>query len=391
MGSELTATGVAAAVEPHGSFDLPNWPTRVAFGAGRVADLRAILAAAGIRRPLVVCGKSVASGPILRRVEATLTGLPTAVYAGVEQHSPLATVEAAAAAARRHAADGLLSVGGGSAIDTAKCAAVWLAADGDVAPYAIRYGETGSDVRRPLPPRVLPHVAVPTTAGSSSEVMPGAGYRDPETRKRVLFRDPWLQPRAAILDPELTVYADPRLTSATGMTAVARCVEALYSRQRQPVSEALALQGVRLLRRGLPRAAAAPGDIAARADCQLGCLLSGVAVDNAMASLVHAIGHVAAGRYGLAHGIVHGLLLAPALRLFLPAIRDDAGGSSEALADDVAALLALLPLPQRLRDAGIPAADLDAVAAATLSDHMIAYTPRPVGAGEVRAMLDAAW
>lgn len=391
MGGELAATSVAEAVKPRGSFDLLNWPTRVAFGSGRVADLQAILAEAGIRRPLVVCGKSVARGPILRRVEAVLAGLPTAVYAGVEQHSPLATVQAAAEAARRHGADGLLSVGGGSAIDTAKCVAVWLAAAGDVAPYVIRYGETGSDIRRPLPHRTLPHVAVPTTAGSSSEVMPGAGYRDPASRMRVLFRDPRLQPRAAVLDPELTVYADSPLTAATGMTAVARCVEALYSRDRQPVSEALALQGVRLLRGGLPRAVAAPGDVAARADCQLGCLLSGVAVDNAMASLVHAIGHVVGGRYGLTHGIVHGLLLPPALRLFLPAIRDDVGGNPESLADDVAALLAALPLPQRLRDTGIPAADLDAVSAATLSDHMIAYTPRPVSSAEVRAMLDAAW
>jgi alcohol dehydrogenase class IV len=369
-------------------FDLPNWPTRVAFGAGRVRDLAALLVDAGIRRPLVVCGATVAGGPILPRVEAALAGVAVAIYRGVERNTPGSSVQAAADAARRHGADGLVSVGGGSAIDTAKCAAVWLVAGGETAPYAIRFDETGTESRRPLPPYTLPHVAVPTTAGSSSEVMPGAGYRDVAGGRRVLFRDGRLQPRAALLDPELTVHAGPALTASSGMTAVARCIEALYSRQRQPVSEGLALQGWRLLRAGLPRAVAAPADVAARAECLLGCLLSGVAVDNAMASLVHAVGHVAGGRYGLAHGVAHGMLLAPALRLFAPALDD---GVCASLADDVAALLGTLPLPRRLRDAGVPAADLDAIAAAAVQDHMIAYTPRPVTEAEVRGLLEAVW
>ncbi|MBI4012576.1 MAG: iron-containing alcohol dehydrogenase, partial [Candidatus Rokubacteria bacterium] len=328
--------------------------------------------------------------PVLPRVRAALEGYPAAVYPGVGRHSPLASVEAGAEAASRHRADVLVSVGGGSAIDTAKCVAVLLAAGGDWAPYTIRYGETGSEARRPLPPHTLPHIAVPTTAGSASEVMPGAGFRDVAAGRRVLFRDRRLQPRAAVLDPELAVFADAVLTAATGMTAVARCVEALYSKDRQPLSEALALQGLRLLRRGLPRAVAAPMDLAARADCQLGCLLSGVAADNAMASLVHALGHVFGGRYGLPHGVPHAMLLAPALRLLLPALAEPVPGG-EALADAVAALLEALPLPRRLREAGIPAADLPAIAAAAMRDHMIAYTPRPVTEAEVLAVLDAAW
>ena len=371
-------------------FDVTNWPTRVSFGPGRLAALPALLDEAGVRRPLVVCGTTVAGGPILARVQAALAGRPAAVYAGVARHSPLPSVEAGAEAAARHAADGLVSAGGGSAIDTAKCVAVLLAAGGDWRPHAIRYGETGSEARRPLPPHTLPHIAVPTTAGSASEVMPGAGFRDVAAGRRVLFRDVRLQPRAAVLDPELAVFADADLTAATGMTAVARCVEALYSKDRQPLSEALALQGLRLLRRGLPRAVAAPMDLAARADCQLGCLLSGVAADNAMASLVHALGHVFGGRYGLPHGVPHAMLLAPALRLLLPALAEPVPGG-EALADAVAALLGVLPLPRRLREAGIPAADLPAIAAAAMRDHMMAYTPRPVTEAEVLAVLGAAW
>lgn len=371
-------------------FDVTNWPTRVCFGPGRLAALPALLDEAGVRRPLVVCGTTVAGGPILARVQAALADRPAAVYAGVARHSPLPSVEAGAETAVRHAADGLVSVGGGSAIDTAKCIALLLAAGGDWRPYAIRYGETGSEAHPALPPGTLPHVAVPTTAGSASEVMPGAGFRDVAAGRRVLFRDRRLQPAAALLDPELAVFADPALTAATGMTAVARCVEALYSRDRQPLSEALALQGLRLLRRGLPRAVAEPTDLAARADCQVGCLLSGVAADNAMASLVHALGHVFGGRYGLPHGVPHAMLLAPALRLLLPAL-DAAVPGAEGLADDMAALLAALPLPRRLREAGVPAAALPAIATAAMRDHMIAYTPRPVTEAEVLTVLEAAW
>jgi alcohol dehydrogenase class IV len=372
------------------SFDLADWPTRVVFGPGRVAALPALLDAAGIGRPLVVCGPTVAGGPILDRVRSALAGRPIAVHAGVARHSPRPTVEAGVAAAAGHRADGLVSVGGGSAIDTAKCIALLLAAGDDVRPYAIRFGETGSEARRPLPASTLPHVAVPTTAGSASEVMPGAGFRDAAAGRRVLFRDPRLRPVAALLDPELAVFADPALTAATGMTAVARCVEALYSKNRQPLSEALALQGLRLLTRGLLRAAASPDDLAARGDCQLGCLCSGIAVDGAMASLVHALGHVFGGRYGLPHGVPHAVLLAPALRLMLPAVGEPIPGT-EGLAGDLAALLAGLPLPQRLREAGVPAADLPAIAAAAMRDHMIAYTPRPVAEAEVLAVLEAAW
>ncbi len=109
-----------------------------------------------------------------------------------------------------------------------------------------------------------------------------------------------------------------------------------------------------------------------------------------MASLVHAIGHVMGGRYGLPHGVAHGILLPPALRLLWPSLGD---GPPEAagLADAVAALHAGLPLPRRLREAGVGAADLAAIAAATLGDSMIAHAPRPVSEAEVRGLLEAAW
>src|SRR5262249_1722378 len=140
-----------------------------------------------------------------------------------------------------------------------------------------------------------------------------------------------------------------------------------------------------------PRAVAAPDDLAARADCQVGCLLSGVAADNAMASRVDAVGHVVGGRYGLPHGVAHGILLLPALRLLWPELDDGLPPGAAGLAEDLAALLAGLPLPRRLREAGVGAADLPGLAAAAMGDHMIAYTPRPGGGTAGRGLLAAPW
>jgi alcohol dehydrogenase class IV len=187
------------------------------------------------------------------------------------------------------------------------------------------------------------------------------------------------------------------------MTAVARCVESIYSKHRHPISMGLALHAMRLLRRALPRSVEAPADLAARADCQMACLMSGTASINAMVSLVHAIGHVVGGRYGLQHGISHALLLAPAMRRLLPAIGADqaymlealgcapGATSPEAPAAAIAALVHRLPLPQRLREVGMKEAEIPSLAAATMGDYMMANLPAPLGEAEVAAVLREAW
>jgi alcohol dehydrogenase class IV len=232
--------------------------------------------------------------------------------------------------------------------------------------------------------------------------MPTAAIRRPEAGEKLLFWDDKLVPDATILDPEMAVYAGPRLSAATGMTAIARSIESLYSKHRHPISTALALHAARLLRLALPRSIEAPRDLAARADCQMACLMSGVAGINAMVSVVHAIGHVVGGRYGLQHGISHGILLAPALRRLLPAIGPDSTHVLEALGchragtpDDAAAamerLLAALPLPQRLREIGMAVTDIDDIAAATMRDYMIANVPAPVAKDDIAMLLRAGW
>lgn len=383
--------------------DIRHWPNRVFFARGAVAQLPRIVADLRVNRALIVCGKTVARGPMLAKVRTAIGGACAGVFEDVQVHTPLAAVKRGVEAVRRIGADVLISIGGGSATDCAKGIAILHASAGDLGAYAVDPGRE----RTMLPKGVLPHVAIPTTTGSASEVMPTAGVRDVEARRKLLFLDPEITPKAVIYDPEMTVYCDAQLTATSGMTAMARCIEALYSRDRNPFSTAFALHGARLLQASLRRSIVDPYDIGARADCLLASGMSGVAAINAMASFVHAVCHHLGGRYGLQHGIGHSILLAPAIRRLLPAIGDDAyyvieafglarnGMSRDAAADAagsaMARLLEGLPLPKRLRDVGVVREDIGLLARETMDDYMIGYTPTPLDERSVGALIEAAW
>ncbi len=375
-----------------------DWPKRVCFGPGSVKELPRLLEEIRASRAAVVCGRSVASGPILLSVKAALGAQYAGVYDAVPAHAPYTSVQEAAAKLKELAADCVVSVGGGSAIDAGKGVVLVAATGGEFAPYTIDYGAKGSMERAPIPPSPIKHIAVPTTAGSASDVMPTAAIRDPGAGRKMLFWDERIVPEATVLDPELAIYAGPELTAATGMAAMARAIECLYSKHRHPISVGLALHAARLLRTALPRSVEAPMDLAARADCLMACLMSGTAAINAMVSVVHAIGHVVGGKYGLQHGISHGMLLAPALSLLLPAIGGEAryvlealgaspDGSPEDAVNAVEALLRRLPVPQRFGEVGVKDADLPDIAAATMNDYMMANVPTELTARDVEILL----
>jgi alcohol dehydrogenase class IV len=344
---------------------------------------------------------------MLAKVRAGLGDVVTDVFSEVTAHTPIEMVERGVERACETKADVLVTVGGGSAIDTGKVIAIMLATQGDLARYAIAYKAGGEMVHTPIPEGLIHHIAVPTTAGSASDVMPTAACRDPHSRRKLLFWDHLLVPQVTILDPEMAVYTDARLTAATGMTAITRCIESLYSGKRHPLSTGLALHALRLLCAALPRSVAAPDDLEARADCQMGALMSGMAAINAMVSLVHAIGHVVGGRYALAHGISHAILLAPAMRLLMPVLGDqqnlvvhafmagrntsDSRRSGASAADLMADLVSRLPLPQRLRDVGVESDGLAEIARSTMSDYMMTNLPRTLLEQEVLALLQEAW
>ena len=385
-------------------FDAQFFPNRIVFEQGGAKRAGALAGELGARRAFVICGRTVAANGMLDTVRSALGARFAGAFPQIESQNPIACVQRGAAEAEKAGADLLVSIGGGSAMDGAKVIALIVKTKGDYKPYLVG---AKAEERKRLDGPVLPHIAIPTTTGSGSEVMPSCGCRDPEIPHKLLFLDRGLVPSIALLDPEMTVATSPWLTATSTMTAAARCIETLYSRRRNPYSTAIALRGLKLIKENLPRTILAPDDIEARANCQIAASLASMAGIAGGGSVVHSVGHITGPRYGLQHGETHALLLPPAMRMLLPEIGEAQyevlqalGGKTEGLrADDaglsaaraIEDLLAELPLKQRLRELGIPKAELADVARQAMQQYMMPQAPRPLALADVTSLLEEAW
>ncbi len=382
------------------------WPKRMILGEGSMGALSALLDELGASRALVLCGKTVASGSLLEQTRAALGEHYCGVFDGVSAHTPSTMLADALAMVRATKADAVVTVGGGSAIDSGKGLKLASMGTGALDPYFVRHGPDGAMLQQRLPKPSIVHVAVPTTSGSASEVLPTAGIRDVASRKKMLFWDDTLIPEGVILDPAMTVQTGAFLSAASGMTAVARCIECLFSVNRNPLSDGLALHALRLLHRNLPIVVNEPENLVARYECQVACSMSGVACINAMVSLVHALGHIVGGKFALQHGVSHAILLAPAMRRMLSVIGErqtlvlqaldggtalDADAAGAKAADLIDELVCALPLQRRLRDLGLTEPELRDVAEQASHDYMMVNLPRPIDVPEIEALLRAAW
>jgi alcohol dehydrogenase class IV len=379
------ATGAGAVV-------LKLWPKELHFERGGVHRLSALLERLDARRALVICGRTVADGIIGAQVRAALGERLGAFYDGVLPHTPLDTVEAAAAQFTRIGADALISVGGGSATDTAKAVAVRLA--GELDAFRLDLGAP----RRALPGGTPPHLAVPTVTGAGNVLLPTAGVLDPATRAKMLFEDPLLIPQLSLLDAELLVHCGPELTAVTGIRSIVGCIEALISRRRNPFSTTLALEAIRLMTDSLTQTARDPHDVDARERSLYSAVMGTIATSNAGVTGAHAAGLIIGGRYGSPHGIPHAIVLPPIMRAFEPELAPYAGALTAALgagsgsaAEGFERLVRDAGMATRLRDIGIPQADLAVIAVQTATVPMMQNVPRAVDAAEIHTWLEAVW
>jgi alcohol dehydrogenase class IV len=374
-------------------------PTRVVFGANAVNDAGQELDALGASRALLVTDRDLAAGPLVARVAKALGKRLAGVFGDVVGDSAVEVVEEGAARGRAVGADSVVSVGGGSAMDSAKMIAVLLTEGG-----ALRDYQGFQMLRRPL----IPHLAVPTTAGTGSEVTYVAVIRDAAAERKLLFGDYHLVPRTAILDPTLTTGLPARLTGGTGMDAACHAVEALHSLQREPIADAMALHALRLIREHLPTAVSEPLDLRARGQMLIAACLAGSAFGNAQVGVVHALAHTVGARYRVHHGTANAILLPHCIlynadtcgdryRLVAEALGAEVRGLSDEAASRAAAeavweLTRKVGMPQRLRDVGVPREGLARCAEEALSDGSIVYNPKPVfDPGETLGILEAAW
>jgi alcohol dehydrogenase len=297
------------------------------------------------------------------------------------------------ALAREAGAQVLVALGGGSVIDVGKAAGLLLANGGRYADY--QWG--GQPITRPI----LPLVAVPTTAGTGSEVTQVTVIEDEETHFKRGVRSPRLFARTAVLDPALTLSLPPHLTAATGADVVGHALEAFVGRQANPVTDALALEALRRTWRHLPRAVEQGEDLSARQEMMVASTMAGLAFDQSGLGIIHSLAGPVAGHYGLHHGLCIGLLLPHGLAYNLPALTVsgkrstllEAMGMPGSLADDqvvdhVGAWLGDLGLPTALSQLGIQEPDLPAMAEEAARMVLLPNNPRPATARDCQQILE---
>lgn len=298
-----------------GRFGTLRLPARVHFGYGARTQLPEIVAVHG-RRVLAVVDPFLAGTPYLTDIVGSLTtaGLDVRTYSDITPELPVDTLDAGAAVAREHGTEVVLAIGGGSALDAAKLVALLAVHDGPLRRY---YGENL------VPGPIVPVVAVPTTAGTGSEVTPVAVVSDPDRELKVGISSPFLVPSAAVVDPELTLGAPRTVTAYAGIDALVHAVESYTARPldvdwsapqpvftgRNALAESIALQAAEKLGPWLPVAVREPTDRHARGEVALGALLGGIAFGSTGTHLCHAIQYPIGALTKTPHGLGTGLLL----------------------------------------------------------------------------------
>lgn len=385
-------------LDPSSSAATWNYPTTVLFGAGAVTKLPRACEAAGIRRPLVVTDPGMAKLPAVATALGVLRqgGLDPALFTDVRPNPVATNVEAGLAAFREGGHDGVVAVGGGSALDAGKLVAFMA---GQTRPVW-DFEDVGDHWKRADLAGIRPVIAVPTTAGTGSEVGRAAVLTDETTHtKRIIFH-PLMMPKTAILDPELTVGLPRHLTAATGMDALAHCLEAYCAPGYHPMAEGIAVEGVRLVLDALPHACADGADLAARGRMLTASAMGAVAFQKGLGA-IHSLSHPIGAVYDTHHGLTNAVVMPYVLAFNRPAVEaklarlaawlDLPDPGYAAILARVLALREELGIPHTLQALGVPDDRFDDLAEMAVKDPTAGGNPVPFDAAAARRMLQDAW
>ena len=373
-----------------------NWPfpTAVRFGPGRLSELGKTAARLGIKRPLVVTDSGLAASGIIAAAGASLAeaGLDTQVFSQVKSNPTAANVAAGAAVFRDGGRDGIVAIGGGSAMDAAKAIALQAAHDGPALDYAVggpRYREIDGTAIAPL-------IAVPTTSGTGSEMGYAAVVSDEGARtKRILYHADLLA-RTVICDPELVIGLPANLTAWTGMDAAVHCIEAYCATTYNPLCDGIAAEGMRLIATWLPRAVADGDDIEARTQMMAAAAMGAVAFNKGLGA-VHAISHAIGAHKDSHHGLTNAVVLPYVLAHNRPAIEEQCAvlarcmglprADFTGLMDWTLAIRDTFQIPHTLDGLGVDEDDLEALSETAAADVTARENPVPVDAAALRGIM----
>jgi len=370
-----------------------NYPTTIWAGPGRIAELAAACTAAGIKRPLIVTDEGLKEAPMIKRA---LSSLPEAVLFGAVRGNPaLSHVEAGLAAYREGRHDGVVGFGGGSALDVGKVVAFM---SGQTRPLW-DFEDIGDWWTRASPSGIAPVVAVPTTAGTGSEVGRAAVILNEQTHQKKIIFHPKMMPQIVISDAELSVGLPRAVTAATGMDAFVHCFEAFCAPGFHPLADGVALEGMRLIQRYLLRACKDGGDIEARAYMLAAASMGATAFQKGLGG-VHAIAHPVGSWFNTHHGLTNAVILPYVMTYNRHAITEKAElvarvlglpkGGFDGLLAWVLEFRRELGIPHTLAEIGVNADKADVIGREAEIDPSAGGNPVPVDAAKFERIFRAA-
>jgi alcohol dehydrogenase len=367
--------------------------TKILFQAGISQDFSNELDQLGVQKYFLICDPFFAENGVSEQIRQTVEAAGAKVvdiFSEVPPNSELKVVQTCSALAKETGAEGLIALGGGSVLDTAKAANITFSLAGDL----VEDYSGSQTITRSLKPLI----AIPTTAGTGSEVTSSAVILDQAGRTKLSFNDSYLRPTLALLDPELTLTLPPKVTAMTGMDALTHAIESYTSLQANPMSDAFAMKAIKMIKENLLKAVTQGEDLAARSNMLIAANMAGIAFDHAMVGVIHSMSHATGGVAHVPHGLANSIYLPLGMEYNLENSAERYAGVAKRLGVDTrllnsreAALAAVefirglrsqlkeaCGLPDRLRDAGVQESQLEKIAQAATEDGTTFFNPREV-------------
>ena len=367
-----------------------NYPTAIRFGAGRIQELAEACAELGIKKPLIVTDPDLLRLPPVAAAIAALeaAGLSFHVFSGVKANPNEQNVSEGVEAYRWENCDGVIALGGGSPLDAGKAIALMV---GQTRPL-FDFVDEGDNYKRVKPEGVAPVVAIPTTAGTGSEVGRASIITESGTLLKKIIFHPTMLPARVIADPELTLGMPKGLTAATGMDALAHNLEAYCSPTFHPMAEGIALEGMRLISESLETAYRDGSNLEARSKMLAASLMGSAAFQKGLGA-IHSLSHPLGGKYDLHHGMLNAVLMPYVLEFNKKALGQKWQRMAEVIGDDplhwVLGLRQRLSIPNTLAELGVPDSAVDLAGAAT-TDPSSGTNPVPLDDAAHRQLLEDA-
>jgi alcohol dehydrogenase class IV len=378
-----------------------NFPTRILFGAGAVRELPQVLAEHGVTKPLIVTDPGLRASGVVDAVAGVLrdAAISFEIFDQVHGNPVEEDVVGSAALYRSGACNGAIGLGGGSALDVSKAVVVLARYDG---PLADLEWQAGGMARMTGP--YDPIIAIPTTAGTGSEVGRSSVITSHALGRKIIIFSPHLMPKRAILDPQLTVGLPPFLTAATGMDAFTHCLESLTCPVFHPICDAIAIHGLELVVRYLERAVRDGRDLEARGNMQVAATMGAIAFQKDLGA-THSLAHPLSTEFGLNHGLANALCLPAVMRFNLPDAVDhyarlarifgDSTGPQAELADrsvvEVEKMIDRLGIQRGLRNYKVPRESLAPLSAKAFEDSCHKTNIRACTQADLLKLYEESW